>query len=41
MFSATYQYPDVLSIINEINSLHGSTSMDLNCLLKFTDNFNN
>ena len=30
----TYQYPDVLSIINEINSLHGSISMDLNCLLK-------
>lgn len=31
----TYQYPDVLSIINEINSLHGSISMDLNYLLEF------
>lgn len=31
----TYQYPDVLSIINQINSLHGSISMDLNYLLEF------
>lgn len=31
----TYPYPDVLSIINEINSLHGAISMDLNYLLKF------
>lgn len=35
MFLVTYQYPDVLSIINEINSLHGSISKDLNYLLKF------
>jgi hypothetical protein len=35
LFLVTYQYPDVLSIINEINSLHGSISKDLNYLLKF------
>ena len=35
LFLVTYPYPDVLSIINEINSLHGSISMDLNYLLEF------
>ena len=35
LFLVTYPYPDVLSIINEINSLHSSISMDLNYLLEF------